>query len=95
MRHGYHELTDKTGIDPSDIEFPGFDGNNEADFRGFAQALLDHCRFEDTLGKQAKNSGYPMVDSYVRMVRTWNEMGRPTNLSKEQIQELLDDKRNR
>lgn len=96
IKHSYRDLTDRTGIDQSDVEFPGFDGNNEANFRGFAQALLEHRRFEDTLGKQAKNSGFPMVDGYVRMVRTWNEMGRPVYpLSKDQIQELLDAKRNR
>ena len=29
LRDSYAQLPDKTGIDPRQIEFPGFDGNND------------------------------------------------------------------
>jgi uncharacterized protein YfbU (UPF0304 family) len=91
MRSSYRDLEDQSGVDADDVKFPGFDGNNEAELLVFADALLKHRRFEDTLRKHGNNSHMPTVDGYRRMIQTWEDMGRPTYpYSKEQIQELLE-----
>lgn len=91
MKHSYRDLKDKSGIDADDVEFPGFDGNNEAELLNFADALLKHRRFQDTLRKHGNNSHMPTVEIYRRMIQCWKDMGKPNYpYSKEQIQQLLD-----
>ena len=90
LRNSYRELSDQTGINPDELEFPGFDGNGEAKLRGFAMALLESERFAHVLGDDVKNSHMPSVDIYARMIDEWKSNGEPTYpLSKEQIQKIL------
>ena len=96
MRHSYRDLEDKSGIEAREVEFPGFDGNNEADLLGFADFLLKHRRFEDTLNKAGNNSHMPTVAIYRRMLQAWRDMGEPAYpYSKEQIRQLLDARKHR
>jgi len=91
MKSSYGELEDKSGIEAREVEFPGFDGNNEADLMGFANFLLKHGRFDDVLNKGGNNSHMPTVEIYGRMLQAWRDMGEPTYpYSKEQIRQLLD-----
>lgn len=91
MKASYEQLEDKSGIEAREVEFPGFDGNNEAELMGFANFLLKHGRFDDVLNKSGNNSHMPTVEIYGRMLQVWREMGEPAYpYSKEQIQQLLD-----
>jgi len=91
MKASYSELEDKSGIQASEVEFPGFDGNNETDLMGFANFLLKHGRFDDVLNKGGNNSHMPTVEIYRRMLQAFQDMGEPTYpYSKEQIRQLLD-----
>ena len=77
LRDSYAQLTDKSGIDPHDVTFLGFDGNNESDLRSFARALRKADRFVDTLGDEVKNSHMPTTELYGRMIDKWRELGKP------------------
>lgn len=77
LRDSYAHLVDKSGIDPDDVTFRGFDGNNESDLRSFARALRKSDRFVDTLGEEVKNSHMPTTDLYRRMIAKWRELGEP------------------
>jgi hypothetical protein len=77
MQSSYRELTDKSGIDKSDLVFPGFDGNNEAELLMFASAFRKHDHFTETIGEPAKNSHFPTNDMYQRMINRWRELGEP------------------
>lgn len=91
MKASYEQLEDKSGIEAREVEFPGFDGNNESDLMGFANFLLKHNRFDDVLKKGGNNSHMPTVEIYRRMLQAWHDMGEPTYpYSKEQIRQLLD-----
>lgn len=51
-----------------DPKFPGFDGNNEADYLGTASFLINKLdRFEEFKGRSL-NSHCPSIDSYKRML---------------------------
>lgn len=50
LKSSYTHLGDKSGIDVREVEFPGFDGNNESDLLSFARALRKSDRFVETLG---------------------------------------------
>lgn len=91
LKGSYDDLTDKSGIEARDVEFPGFDGNNETDLMGFANFLGKHGRFEDVLNPKGNNAHMPTVDIYRRMLSCRHDMGDVDHpYSKEQIQQLLD-----
>jgi uncharacterized protein len=93
MRDSYEQLTDKSGIELHQVQFPGFDGNNEGDLLSFARALRQNERFIDTLPEHGKNSHMPTREMYGRIIAKWREMGEPHfPLTKEQILGLLDAK---
>ncbi len=90
LRDSYSQLSDKTGIDSSQVEFPGFDGNNESELLGFARALRKHDRFADIVGEHAKNSHMPTTEMYERMIERWRELGEPAYpYDKKTIEEIL------
>ena len=90
MRDSYVGLADKTGIEPHQVEFPGFDGNNEGELLRFSRALRESDRFVDTIPERGKNSHMPTRDIYGRMIDAWREMGEPRYpFTREQILELL------
>lgn len=90
LRDSYGVLTDKTDIDEVMLHFPGFDGNNECDLLSFADSLIKHGRFTTTLGGSAENSHTETTDIYSRMIKCWQELGRPKYpYSKDNIQKIL------
>lgn len=90
MKSSFDQLADKSGIDESQLTFPGFDGNNEAELLSFAEALRKSRRFENTLGKRELNSHMPTTAIYERMLAKWRELGSPHYpYSKEAIAGIL------
>lgn len=77
LKASYEKLTDKTGIAAHDVEFLGFDGNNETEMMAFAQALADRRLYEEMLGKRVKNSHMPTTDLYRRMLTQYVKLGKP------------------
>ena len=91
MYASYRELPDKSGIEEDRLHFPGFDGNNESDLLGFAEALRKHDRFVETIGPSAKNSHIPTTEKYKKMIRKFEELGKPRYpYTREQIAAILD-----
>lgn len=90
LRDSYEQLSDKSGIEPHQVKFPGFDGNNEGELLSFARALRKGGRFVDTLPEHGKNSHMPTREIYGRMIAEWDKLGKPQfPLSKDQIAEIL------
>lgn len=77
--------------DPADIErvkFRGFDGNNESQHLSFAKFFTaDGSRYSET---RVVNSHMPTLDRYKKMLSEWERMGREHQLSKAQIEAILD-----
>ncbi|MBK9205478.1 MAG: YfbU family protein [Candidatus Obscuribacter sp.] len=75
----------------SDIErvkFRGFDANNEAEYLSFAKFFTaDGSRFSES---RVFNSHMPTLQRYEKMLAAWNGMGRAHQLSKAQIEAILD-----
>lgn len=92
----FNELADKGELTASQVQFPGFDGNDsrECELMGFARALIEAGRFSETLdGRTDLNSHYPAVPGYKKMIKRWIELGSPRELTKEQITAVLGAKR--
>lgn len=91
MRNSFNKLTDKSGIDERELNFLGFDGNNESELLSFSEALRKHGRFGETIGPEAKNSHSPTTDIYDRMIEKWQELGKPNYpYSREQIIAIME-----
>lgn len=91
LKGSYEILTDKSGIEARQVEFPGFDGNIEPDLMGFANFLGKSGSFNDVLNPKGNNAHMPTVDVYRRMLSCLHDMGDVDYpYSKEQIQQLLE-----
>lgn len=93
LRCSYEQLRDKNGINEREIEFPGYDGNNESHYLSYARYfIVDLDRYEE-LRKDVEypdfNSHSPMLDKYDRMLAKWVELGKSHDLSNGNIKLIL------
>lgn len=76
---------------PKDLErvkFLGFDGNNESKQLGFAKFFAqDGDKYKEL---QIFNSHHPTLQRYRKMLAEWERMGRKPQLTKDQIESILD-----
>lgn len=67
---------------PKELTFPGFDGNNESSYLGYARFMmdkLDRWSFLKIVG--GLNSHHPTTAKYTKMIRAWEKLGEPHILS--------------
>jgi uncharacterized protein YfbU (UPF0304 family) len=74
MQDCYDKLSDKSGIDPNQLTFPGFDGNNEADLLGYARYYIEELGRYNRLRIIYLNSHHPTINMYRRMLDEWREV---------------------
>lgn len=90
LQSGFQKLTDKTGIEPHALVFPGFHGNDETGYLNYAHYLIKKTGRHDYPDSTADdlNSACPLLESYRGMLQVWRPMkSRP--LSKDQILTIL------
>jgi len=94
LDRSYNELDDKSGIDPDDIRFDGFDGNNESDLLSFAEFLKEEGRFKESL-KGDLNSHSMTEHRYDRMLDRFkaisqkHDVAAQWDLSKDEIKQII------
>ena len=93
LTFSYKNLSDKSGIDEKDIQFPGFDGNNEINQYSYTNYfIMDLNRFKELKnGSEFAdfNSHCEMRNRYHRMLTEWNKYGDKQKLSREEISNIL------
>lgn len=79
LERGYDQLTDKGGIEPYEVEFAGFDGNNETEYMGYARHYCEGMggRFHHLKRYPNFNSHAPTLDRYRRMLGAWQAADEP------------------
>lgn len=65
LHDSYEMLDDKSGIDPADVVFPGFDGNGEPEYLSYGEFLNNQGKFQES---KVKNSHHATLDMYSRML---------------------------
>jgi uncharacterized protein len=86
----------KRGFEPASTnaitKFPGFDGNKETKLLAYARyAVQEEKRFESIeLMSHDFNSHAPMAEMYQRMIRVWEQQGRPIQINRDLFQNLID-----
>jgi len=72
LRWSYDDLADNSGIEEHDIQFRGFDGNNESRTLGYARYLINEHHWAELAGSADDlNSHMPVLDMYQRMLSVW------------------------
>lgn len=73
LHYSYENLpqADQAQLKASDIQFSGFDGNNEGDYMGFARFLVEKMSLYDEQKGAKFNSHCPMLNTYNRMLETY------------------------
>ena len=89
LTYSYQKLEDKSGIEESDIRFPGFDGNNETNQYSYTNYfIIELDRFKELTGGSEYadfNSHCPMLDLYRRMLSKWKNLKDRNNLTEDEI----------
>ncbi len=68
----YGELADKSGIEPRDVQFPGFDGNEEPKELGYVEFLLEQGKWRELQRTGGYNSHSRMLPRYRAMLDAWH-----------------------
>lgn len=89
LKTSYADLTDKSDIDPYEVEFPGFDGNEETRYMEYAQFIKKLGRFRGVGGDHGLNSHDEMMPTYRAMLARFQSFGEKTKLTKEELSEIL------
>ena len=94
LQRGYRVLEDAYGIDPAQLQFPGFDAKTEADYLGYAQFLLERERWPERLDA-ARNldTRAPMLRTYRRMLDEYRRRVRDGELSLRDLGAIIDAKK--
>jgi uncharacterized protein len=92
IQRAYEALDDKTGIEEWRTEFPGFDGNYETAYMGYARFVVEkEGRFSFLKPHSPDfNSHMPTLDSYRRMIGVWNLTNNRYELTRDDIIAILD-----
>ncbi len=84
------KIEDKSGIDKNLLVFNGFDGNNETDYMSFANF---YCSQYEGGGKYSEigqgvdhfNSHFPYLETYKRMLKSWQQCDDRFDLNKDDL----------
>ena len=86
LKHAYEKLSEKPEIDMWQIEFIGFDGNNEPEQLAYARYLCEDGEHYEDL--HVRNSHSHTLDRYRRQLRVWRSMDHPFMLTKDEIEQI-------
>ena len=93
LKESYDALPDKTKVDASSVEFPGFDGNDEAEsgYASYVRHMVEHeGRWAELRNREGDfNSHCPMSDKYAGMLTAHSKFNRLKSLTKEEILEVV------
>ena len=86
LHFSYRDLKDKSGVDPDQIAFRGFDGNNEAAQLRYMRYLRAQDKWQE-LGDPGGdfNSHMPTLGRYREMLKRWKQSKDESRLTKEDI----------
>jgi len=96
LNDSYKRLENKESITEEDLQFEGFDGNNESDLLNYAQFLIfTQGRWREVLEGRPEfdlNSHSHVIEVYRRMLKVWHNIGKKFVLNRDEIKQILDAK---
>ncbi len=89
LNDSFRNLVDKSGIDKDDINFNGFDGNNEGDHLSLTDFLINEDNRYSEFKREELNSHYPTLKNYRNMLIKWKSKGGYHSLSQDEILNII------
>jgi uncharacterized protein YfbU (UPF0304 family) len=89
LKSSYNHLPDKEGIDEGQLNFCGFDGNNESKLMGYAIYIVKDLGRYNEFKDADLNSHMPMLAKYRRMLSEWEKSQDNHNLTKQDILRII------
>lgn len=93
LKTSYNNLQDKSGINPEDIKFKGFDGNFEAKYLCYVQFIFESLNFFEELKDDSKSLNYDThfetLNRYRKMLKVWENYNKSCTLDKDQIKSII------
>lgn len=88
IQGSYKRLADQSGIDPRQLDFPGFSNNEESSQLAFMYYLHENDRFKEL---EPQSSHFPMMRKYRNMVAIFKAMNLEEygSMTAEQIKQVL------
>lgn len=94
LTFSYRDLDDKQGIDEKQLQFSGFDGNEEDKQFSYTQYfIVDLGRFDELrrgLEYPDFNSHWPMLERYRRMLTAWKALPDRLHLDRDELVRVLE-----
>lgn len=83
--------SEKKDIDPYEIAFHGFDGNEETKQMAYAKWFCNRRlkQYEELQRPEGFNSHAPVLRRYRAMLREWEKLGKKLQLTKEEIMRIV------
>ena len=93
LKTSYNNLQDKSGINPEDIKFKGFDGNFEAKYLCYVQFIFESLNLFEELKDDSKSLNYDThfetLNRYRKMLKVWENYNKSCTLDKDQIKSII------
>ena len=87
IQNSFDDLSDKGSLTADRVKFPGFDGNNEGDYKRFFSALVENDQFAHVNANI--NSHIQKIPTYKNMLDKWESLGKGYRLSLDEIEAIL------
>ena len=87
MQNSFDNLSDKGSLTEDCVKFPGFDGNNEGEYKRFFSALVENGQFAHVNANT--NSHMQKISTYKNMLDKWESLGKGYTLSLDDIETIL------
>nr|WP_015060788.1 YfbU family protein [Psychrobacter sp. DAB_AL60]AFF18219.1 hypothetical protein [Psychrobacter sp. DAB_AL60] len=88
IQSSFDALSDKGSLTEDRVKFPGFDGNNEGDYKRFFSALVKNQQFAHVNANT--NSHMQKISTYKHMLGKWESLGKGYELSLDDIEAIFD-----
>jgi uncharacterized protein len=90
LQRAYRILEDPYGVDPAQLQFPGFDAKTEGDYLGYAKFLLERERWPEHLdAARDLDTRTPMLRQYRRMIDEWKKRARDGEISQRDLDAIV------
>lgn len=89
LERSYAQLDEKSGIDPTLIQFFGFDNNHELDLIAYAKHLKQNTGWREFLKNKTLSIHRNTEERYRHMLQRWEVSSDKVNLIKEDIQRII------
>jgi uncharacterized protein YfbU (UPF0304 family) len=92
LQRNFDSQNGETDLEQRDIEFPGFDGNNETRLMRYAEFILsDPSKFDGFLLREDSiNSHHSYLSAYRDQLSVWEDLDNQYNLDIEEIERIVE-----